>query len=1557
MEILIQYLLLHNKKNIFFLQKQVTVHCYKLKKMFNRQMSSNMSTISYNSNTTHDLIPDNFKIDTPTFEDRLTYTLVDASSCITYNNIYMGTETMGRENEFRVQSTPTGTTNPVVDHQRLTRVANLEESSMTSSTVVPLALQGPHRSSVKTAMCKSSDTTTSSVKTAKSMSSEELLEKKRVWKEIKQYGKPLFTFKSSSLQRLQWNLDVYKGVRKLDDTIQECNKSFNFIVKQVNQPIEEIEEAMKYKYVTSEEIKQCGLQEIRKIRMNFLPRSIRPKHLVSTKELKEFIYKGNTTHKLINKHFKNRVILSTRYEKAIKNCKRYVSTKRIEKKIKKGASFEEACAIYKERKYEIPQTALEKYKDHICLVCDTVPCICSPELANKQTDYKPIGTQQQPPIQADIQIMPVYNTHQLITSIKRICDRHEMKTNVDELDSREVLVREYNRIAKKTGITPITQQLLGGVRGDRYRQSWMRFQRNMNATRRETQEAVNYYMLRIIDQEEMDIEEFEDNSFLDEELTDEELIQANDLREWIRNQEQRISAETTIRRLIDQANREEKETEANTPSTDILNQMLEEGLQNKLTEQIKEFLQKHKNSEKAEIDITLPSSLSIKEFVHAIPIPKDHEIYIYVHGTFYNLNMLTRSRILKTIEEGDMGSESDEELLHLLQDNKNIKIYIFKKRRSNKARVRGAYFPYQHTLPIDLRRYGIYKTFEAKNYKENCLIKCLRHAGIPEANLDKIKMSLNNRCVPARCFSRIASQCNIKIRLTKLHKDKARTVIYNDDATKEVNIGLILDHYFLNESTGYQSYFIKNWREVQGEHNPWEIIGVNKNKIGRDKNGIKSFALIKCLVNHPEHLKEPDKNKEYYKSQFYDKPAIIDKLEYIPEEVRRYGDTKKKYVDRDNYKNVFFDFECSTDGQTHKPFMCCIERDSKFGMISKTYKGEYCGKNMLDDLQCNTQLIAHNCGYDIRFLIPHIKMTKLIQKGKSLIYATGIVKNKFGRIKIKIKDSYKLISSPLRNFGNIFGLDQSKEVMPYNAYTEETTQWNRGWVVKRLPYKWMEDRLPNRNDADIFRNNCEKWNLIIKENNIEMVDHMKYCKIYCEKDVEVLRLGYNKFRSWILEEPFKIDIDNIISGPSLAMKYMEQNHVYDDIYELSGKVREFVSHAIVGGRCMTRQNKKWHVRKKLNDFDGVSLYPSAMNRVQFPKGKPKPFTTMTYEELQTKDHYVVEINITKINKHQNFPLISKLVDGVRQFKNDLTGIHIVDKITLEDYIEFHQIEFEIVRGYLWDEGFNDNIQKVIKKLFNERLKYKKDKNPIQQVYKLIMNSAYGKTIMRPIDTNDSIFNDEAKKDKFLRDNSNWVKSFSKIADCNQWLVKSIKPIHEHYNMGHIGGLILSMSKRIMNEVMCLAEDLTIPIYYQDTDSMHIEDDKIPKLEKEFKNKYNRELIGKNMGQFHCDFSFPSDVTPVAIESIFVGKKCYLDKVECCQNDKRVYFNHIRMKGIPTIAVEQCGDPVKVYKDLLKGEGIEFSCPNVFNYNRDLTISKLNPIIKKIRFPGNQYEIV
>ena len=74
-----------------------------------------------------------------------------------------------------------------------------------------------------------------------------------------------------------------------------------------------------------------------------------------------------------------------------------------------------------------------------------------------------------------------------------------------------------------------------------------------------------------------------------------------------------------------------------------------------------------------------------------------------------------------------------------------------------------------------------------------------------------------------------------------------------------------------------------------------------------------------------------------------------------------------------------------------------------------------------------------------------------------------------------------------------------------------------------------------------------------------------------------------------------------------------------------------------------------------------------------------------------------------------------------------------------------------------------------------------------------------------------------------------------------------KSLDDSYSAPHLGCQILSYSKRIMNQVMCLADDQNIKIYYQDTDSMHIEAHKVEKLNKLYTEKYGKELIGEELG--------------------------------------------------------------------------------------------------------------
>ena len=80
------------------------------------------------------------------------------------------------------------------------------------------------------------------------------------------------------------------------------------------------------------------------------------------------------------------------------------------------------------------------------------------------------------------------------------------------------------------------------------------------------------------------------------------------------------------------------------------------------------------------------------------------------------------------------------------------------------------------------------------------------------------------------------------------------------------------------------------------------------------------------------------------------------------------------------------------------------------------------------------------------------------------------------------------------------------------------------------------------------------------------------------------------------------------------------------------------------------------------------------------------------------------------------------------------GIIYIDKVGLEGIITYHEAEFEIIGGYYYGQGRNNTINRVIEDLYNLRLKLKQDKNPEQIVIKPLMDSMYGKTIIKPVET-------------------------------------------------------------------------------------------------------------------------------------------------------------------------------------------------------------------------------
>lgn len=990
---------------------------------------------------------------------------------------------------------------------------------------------------------------------------------------------------------------------------------------------------------------------------------------------------------------------------------------------------------------------------------------------------------------------------------------------------------------------------------------------------------------------------------------------------------------------------------------------------------------------------------------------------------FYTLNEITKKRLINLAEnEFQMDYiNSDNNLKNKKSDaifsfeifnNDNLTFLkinmeeMRKKKMEEKknfySKNEGDFFNYyvNENLKIDLKDFGIYTNVNEiiNEIDKVCLIKALRIAGLDNIKYEQIKCFVKNGLINFSDIPKICELLKIQIKIKKPNQKNLN--IFGKKFDEIYNIGLINKHYFLIQDTDYRYILEKHYNNKCLSN----VIGISK----IDK--INSFQLIKFLFENKEKyltkIPYDDLTKTFYYKKISDE---ITTLEYDKENCKLI-ENKEKNNQKIKYQNVFFDFETYTDeNYKHVPYLCCIRWRNEQNIIQKkSFLGIDCGKQMLLYLNKSIknnfiQLIAHNATYDYVFIARYLQQFSEIKRNNTMLSAQG----KFFKKNYRIKCSYHLISCALNKFPKMFNLEeQVKEIIPYALYNEGFDFINNP-MFKIDDVIHGKDKNGNRyvKEKDIvqFLNNIKKWNLE-KDGYYNIID---YSQKYCEIDSEILMNGYEIFRSWILdlkyiknneyddkeESNLNLDIDEIITAASLSHKFMIKNDVYDGIYELNGIPQRFIQKTIVGGRCMSKNNEQYHIKvinsnneiknkinnnknyietsKKIVDFDAVSLYPSSMMRLKgYLIGLPKIIKkeNLYYEKLKKYDGYFVKVLIKNISKKLNFPLIS-LIDkktGTRNFSNEIKNEYIyIDNIMLEDIIEFHEmkdnLDFEIIEGYYFDEGFNNKINKTIEYLFNKRLELKSKNNKSQEIYKLIMNSSYGKTIMKEQDSEIRYFYDDYDYNVFINRNYERIININYISESNIKRVEIVKNIYDHRNICHIGSQILSMSKRVMNEVICLCEDNNYEIYYQDTDSMHMYEDDIKKIEEKFYEKYNRHLIGQNMGQFHSDFEIDGVKNAYSNELIILGKKSYIDKLQGYDENNNLILNyHIRMKGIPNTTIDyevlnqKFKNPINLYQSLFNGNKINFDLTenkqkSRFKNHKNISITTLIKFDRSLQF--------
>lgn len=880
----------------------------------------------------------------------------------------------------------------------------------------------------------------------------------------------------------------------------------------------------------------------------------------------------------------------------------------------------------------------------------------------------------------------------------------------------------------------------------------------------------------------------------------------------------------------------------------------------------------------------------------------------------------------------------------------------------------GAFFNYLNISKLDLTRYQIIRKEDdaVEINRKQCLLHCFELLGVSVSEINSIALSMSSSYIPKNALKDISKiiQKQIIIHIYQNKTTNVRKQIYGKQFDQTINIAMFKSHFFIYELTIYNKYFIDNYEELNNID--------NCNNIIRKNNGYYTIGVKRCDSLYLVH-------KMFENGYFIKDTSIITSLvgskiiDSIPLDNIE-NEQKEHTYDHSNLdieRDIFYaDCESDVSSGNHSVLMMGVVRQTdkykkepKIFILDKTGPKNLVSK-FLSYIEKNCKfsgvpiIYFHNLKYDYMGLIKKYMIIKSECCKNNQIYS---VKGFHYKFEFELRDSYKLINIKLDKFPSTFGLSINKqEAIAYKFYNKDNIQLNKHSV------KTYIDSFDKEKDKQLFDKILnENKDLFEYDSITNNFNATKYYEYYLTYDCLVLRGGIEKYVSIIDEitgtnNKEKLHLHSSLTISSLTNKYMGINKAFDDVYTVSGNLREYISNAIYGGRVNVCQEfKKQIINEDINDYDATSLYPSAIYRMCKEMGIPKG-TAKKIERFNINDDYFIgRFKIIKINKKQQNPFIAvKTKSGIDYINEIIEPIIVsIDKITLQDYIEFHQIEYEFIDGVFWNEGYNKKMGELIYELFVSRVSYKQlmkkldslsDEyskcNILQEIIKLMMNSSYGKTILKK--TNDKtsfIYNTARNKEKnkqrdnYICNNFNTIKSYIEINDTQTQIIQNC--IDTSFNLAHVGVLILSYSKRIMNEVMSVASDNNIDIYYQDTDSMHLKNKDISKLEELFKLKYNRCIRGDNFGEFHSDFKLSGAKTNIlSKKSIFLGKKSYIDYLESTNiNGDIINGYHMRMKGISEDALKYAsetyfnGDYFKLYEYLSRG-GVQEFILNPYKYS-------------------------
>lgn len=293
----------------------------------------------------------------------------------------------------------------------------------------------------------------------------------------------------------------------------------------------------------------------------------------------------------------------------------------------------------------------------------------------------------------------------------------------------------------------------------------------------------------------------------------------------------------------------------------------------------------------------------------------------------------------------------------------------------------------------------------------------------------------------------------------------------------------------------------------------------------------------------------------------------------------------------------------------------------------------------------------------------------------------------------------------------------------------------RFYNTTQRKWRWVEFWDSNHKIPNSVEKIAKAWDLPILKGSIDYEAYRPDDYHANEKEIAYIH-NDTEIIARVLDELFNVNLNKMtIASDTLALykKHIGGERNFRTIFPaVENDVDEFIRASYRGGVCQVNERLAGKVLKNVYDYDVNSMYPFVMATKMLPYGVPKKFKGK-YKPDELYPLYIIEIEADFELKPNYRPTILQKSFLATKQKYIRTTDGIMKKLVLtnvdfELFLKHYNIyDIKFNGGYKF-KGSNALFKTFIMPLYKGK---KTSKGAKKQLYKLLLNSFYGKFAMEP----------------------------------------------------------------------------------------------------------------------------------------------------------------------------------------------------------------------------------